>query len=154
MGQPLHDHVGALRFGGEQGAYHRTPFRRHHPARLRCPAQVVAGRPRTTQHTRLRTAKFAIHAKWQQHSFSDSARTNSKTRRGVITCSKRRPSSGTRRSGSGDGICAVGQSSIHPEHDYCHYTLAPKLDDGHAACGWRFATARRSATGPAFRVVQ
>ena len=32
--------------------------------------------------------------------------------------------------------------------------VAPKLDEGHAACGWRFATARRTATGPAFRVVQ
>ena len=32
--------------------------------------------------------------------------------------------------------------------------LALTLDDGHAACGWRFATARRTANGPAFRVVQ
>jgi hypothetical protein len=31
--------------------------------------------------------------------------------------------------------------------------LALKLDGGHAACGWRFSTARRPATGPAFRVI-
>mgnify|MGYP002810444126 FL=1 len=31
--------------------------------------------------------------------------------------------------------------------------LALALDGGHAACGWRFATARRTANGPAFRVV-
>ena len=31
--------------------------------------------------------------------------------------------------------------------------LALALDGGHAACGWRFATARRTATGPAYRVV-
>ncbi len=31
--------------------------------------------------------------------------------------------------------------------------LALHLDGGHAACGWRFASARRPATGPAFRVI-
>jgi hypothetical protein len=31
--------------------------------------------------------------------------------------------------------------------------LALSLDGGHAACGWRFATARRTAAGPAFRVI-
>ncbi len=31
--------------------------------------------------------------------------------------------------------------------------LARSLDGGHALCGWRFATARRSVNGPAFRVI-
>jgi outer membrane murein-binding lipoprotein Lpp len=31
--------------------------------------------------------------------------------------------------------------------------LARSLDGGHASCGWRFATARRSVNGPAFRVI-
>jgi hypothetical protein len=32
--------------------------------------------------------------------------------------------------------------------------LALHLDGGHAACGWRFASARRPATGPAFRTIR
>ena len=32
--------------------------------------------------------------------------------------------------------------------------LALALDGGHAVCGWRFATARRTSTGPAYRVVR
>lgn len=31
--------------------------------------------------------------------------------------------------------------------------LAVSLDGGHAACGWRFATARRTSSGPAFRII-
>jgi hypothetical protein len=31
--------------------------------------------------------------------------------------------------------------------------LALALDNGHAACGWRFSTARRTPTGPAYRVI-
>jgi hypothetical protein len=31
--------------------------------------------------------------------------------------------------------------------------LALSLDGGHAACGWRFATARRVANSPAFRII-
>jgi hypothetical protein len=31
--------------------------------------------------------------------------------------------------------------------------LARSLDGGHAACGWRFSTARRTADGPAYRVI-
>jgi hypothetical protein len=31
--------------------------------------------------------------------------------------------------------------------------VALSLDGGHATCGWRFSTARRTANGPAFRVV-
>jgi hypothetical protein len=31
--------------------------------------------------------------------------------------------------------------------------LAIALDNGHAACGWRFATARRPVAGPAYRVI-
>jgi hypothetical protein len=31
--------------------------------------------------------------------------------------------------------------------------LALTLDGGHSACGWRFATARRPPTGPAFRII-
>jgi hypothetical protein len=31
--------------------------------------------------------------------------------------------------------------------------LALTLDGGHSACGWRFATARRVASGPAYRVI-
>ncbi len=31
--------------------------------------------------------------------------------------------------------------------------LALSLDGGHAACGWRFATARRVANAPAFRII-
>jgi hypothetical protein len=32
--------------------------------------------------------------------------------------------------------------------------LAIRLDDGHVACGWRFATARRTASGLPYRVIQ
>ncbi len=31
--------------------------------------------------------------------------------------------------------------------------LALSLDGGHAACGWRFSTARRAANAPAFRII-